>query len=75
MFNDCYVKDAQVNEQKPKNIFAFPAEIALGVCSLLCVCILDGLNAEHKFRVWVTILGRMSRQKLPKDLFLCELGK
>jgi len=20
---------------------------------------LDGLNAEHKFRVWVTILGRM----------------
>ncbi len=31
------------------------------VCSLLCVCTLDGLNAEHKFRVWVTILGRMSR--------------
>ncbi len=30
------------------------------VCSLLCVCTLDGLNAEHKFRVWVTILGRMS---------------
>ncbi len=33
-----------------------------GVCvfvhySLLCVCTLDGLNAEHKFRVWVTILG------------------
>ncbi len=26
------------------------------VCSLLCVY-LDGLNAEHKFRVWVTILG------------------
>ncbi len=23
------------------------------VCSLLCVCILDGLNAEHGFRVWV----------------------
>ncbi len=34
---------------------------APGVCSLLCVCTLDGLNAEHKFRVWVTILGRMSR--------------
>ncbi len=31
------------------------------VCSLLCVCTLDGLLAEHKFRVWVTILGRMSR--------------
>ncbi len=34
---------------------------APGVCSqcvcvspLLCVCTLDGLNAEHKFRVWVT---------------------
>ncbi len=33
---------------------------APGVCSLLCVCTLDGSNAEHKFRVWVTILGRMS---------------
>ncbi len=31
-----------------------------GVCSLLCVCTLDGLNAEHEFRVWVTVLGRMS---------------
>ncbi len=38
------------------------------VCSLLCVCVhccvcahLDGLNAEHKFRVWVTILGHISR--------------
>ncbi len=30
------------------------------VCSLLCVCTLDGSNAEHKFWVWVTILGRMS---------------
>ncbi len=28
---------------------------------LYCVCTLDGLNAEHKFRVWVTILGHMSR--------------
>ncbi len=24
------------------------------------MCTLDGLNTEHKFRVWVTILGRMS---------------
>ncbi len=30
------------------------------VCSLLCVCTSDGLNAEHRFWVWVTILGRMS---------------
>ncbi len=30
------------------------------VCSLLCVCTLDGLNAEHEFRVWVTILGHTS---------------
>ncbi len=30
--------------------------ILLRVCSLLCVH-LDGLNAEHKFQVWVTILG------------------
>ncbi len=34
----------------------------------VCVCVftavrvhLDGLNAEHEFRVWVTILGCMSR--------------
>ncbi len=33
-----------------------------GVCvfTAVCVCTLDGLNAEHKFRVWVTILGHMS---------------
>ncbi len=39
------------------------------VCVCACVCVrarvrvraLDGLNAEHKFRVWVTIPGRMSR--------------
>ncbi len=30
-----------------------------GVCSQ-CVCTLDGINAEHKFRVWVTIIGCMS---------------
>ncbi len=32
----------------------------LRVCSLLCVCTWDGLNAEHEFREWVTILGSMS---------------
>ncbi len=33
-----------------------------GVCLCVhcCVCTLDGLIAEHKFRVWVTILSRMS---------------
>ncbi len=30
---------------------------APGVCSLLCVCALGWVNAEHEFRVWVTILG------------------
>ncbi len=40
----------------------------LRVCVHCCVCVhcyvctLDGLNAEHEFRVWVTILGRVSRQ-------------
>ncbi len=34
-----------------------------GVCvhCCVCVCTLDGLKAEHEFRVWVTIPGRMSR--------------
>ncbi len=36
-----------------------------GVCvcvfTVVCVCTLDGSNAEQKKRVWVTILGRMSR--------------
>ncbi len=38
------------------------------VCSLLtAVCVhLDGLNAEHKFQVWVTILSHMSRPFLNK---------
>ncbi len=27
----------------------------------MCVCTLDGLIAEHEFRVWVTILSQMSR--------------
>ncbi len=41
----------------------------LRVCVCVCVCVrvrvrvctLDGLNTEHKFRVWVIILGCMSR--------------
>ncbi len=33
----------------------------LRVCVTVCVFTADRLNAEHKFRVWVTILGCMSR--------------
>ncbi len=36
----------------------------------VCVCTLDGLNAEHEFRVWVTILGRMSRHFHLKVLYV-----
>ncbi len=39
-----------------------------GVCVHCCVCTLDGLIAEHKFRVWVTILGRMSLHFTYKQL-------
>ncbi len=36
--------------------------VCVCVCSLLtAVCVhLDGLNAEHQFRVWVTILDNTS---------------
>ncbi len=39
--------------------------VCLCVCVCVCVCVsvceqLDGLNAEHKFRVWVTISGHTS---------------
>ncbi len=37
--------------------------VSVYVCECVCVCVcvstLDGLNAEHKFRVWVTILGHI----------------
>ncbi len=33
-------------------------------CVHCCVCTLDGLNAEHKFRAWVTILRCMSHHFL-----------
>ncbi len=33
-----------------------------GVCVFTAVCVhLIGINAEHKFRVWITILGHTSR--------------
>ncbi len=35
------------------------------VCVCVCVCTLSGLIAEHKFQVWVTILGYMSRPSCP----------
>ncbi len=38
-----------------------PGVCSRWVCVHCCVCTLDGLIAEHKFRVWVTILGHMSR--------------
>ncbi len=31
------------------------------VCVHCCVCALEWVNAEHEFRVWLTILGCMSR--------------
>ncbi len=34
--------------------------VCVCVYTALCVCTMDGLNAEHEFRVWVTILGCMS---------------
>ncbi len=40
----------------------------LWLCVHYCVCVhLDGLNAEHKFRVWVTIFGNMSFQNSIQD--------
>ncbi len=40
-----------------------------GVCVCVftvcvCVCTLDGLNAEHKLRVWITILGLTSLSQI-----------
>ncbi len=35
--------------------------VCVSVCVFTTVCVhLDGINAEHKFRVWDTILGYMS---------------
>ncbi len=43
------------------------------------MCTLDGLIAEHKFRVWVTILGRMSlhfqKYEVSKFGLLDKLGR
>ncbi len=37
------------------------------MCVCVCVRTLDGLIAEHKFRVWVTTLGHMSRHYKEND--------
>ncbi len=50
-----------------------------GCVFMVCVCVfttvfvhLDGLNAEHKFRVWVTILGHTSLHFTYKYRLLSE---
>ncbi len=56
----------------------FTVCVCVCVCvhySLLCVLHLDGLNAEHQFRVWVTILDNTSHLfiyylKIPFTLLL-----
>ncbi len=50
---------------KPPTVPRVPQQYGcplLRVCvHSVCVCVhMDGLNAEHKFRVWVTILGHTS---------------
>ncbi len=58
-----------VHDSLSQTLFYFSALPAQNTFPQLCVCVftavcvstLDGWNAEHKFRVWVTILGRMSR--------------
>ncbi len=56
----------EVPLNKVPNLQLLPGHCNINGCPLLqvcvhgvCVCTLDGLNAEHKFRV--TTLGRMSR--------------
>ncbi len=44
------------------------------VCVHCYVCTLGGMNAEHKFRVWVTILGLTSLHFLSLSL-LIVMGK
>ncbi len=47
-------------------VCVFVCSLLTAVCVCVCVCVhLDGLNAEHKFRVWVTILGHTSRPFFP----------
>ncbi len=53
---------------KAPNPQLYPRALQKYSCPLLrvcvyCVCVhvhLDGLNAEHKFQVWITILGHTS---------------
>ncbi len=52
----------EVPLSKALNLQLLPGRRSIhGVCVFTTVCMhLDGLNAEQKFRVWVTILGHMS---------------
>ncbi len=60
----------EVPLSKAPNPQLLPGRRSINGCPLLravftlCVRTLDGINAEHKFRVWVTILGRMSLHSL-----------
>ncbi len=60
----------EVPLSKAPNPQLLPGYRSINGCPLLWVCVhgvcvrvftLDGLYAEHEFRVWVTILDRMSR--------------
>ncbi len=55
------------------SILTAPGVCSRCVCVFTAVCTLDGLNAEHKFRVWVTILGRMSRHFHFQSNYKCKL--
>ncbi len=52
------------------------ARVCACVCVCVCACARGWVNAEHEFRVWVTILGCMSRHFQFKitDLF-CNIFK
>ncbi len=56
----------------------FTVCVCVCVFTAVCVCTLGGLNAEHEFRVWVTILGCMSLHSLTFTLarpFTCRSFK
>ncbi len=68
----------EVSLSKAPNPQLLPGRRCINGCPLLRVCVhgvcmcvhcyecalLDGINAEDKFRIWVTIICCMSRQKI-----------
>ncbi len=74
-----------LHQVQPQKIFGFPSTSIMTnikmqykwlptapgvcVCSLLCVCTLDGLNAEHKFRVCHVIFTFSSTIHSKKKFF------